>query len=96
MQAMTQAYVDEILFISPQLLILITHAKNSFLLERKEESKMLGPHCTENPPTLSSTCGAGNIQEIGGLQTYVTGNQDSKLAILLAADAFGKLRTRLS
>lgn len=50
---------------------------------------MLGPHCTENPPTLSSATGAGNIQEIGGLQTYVTGIQDSKLAILLAADAFG-------
>ncbi|KAH6816505.1 alpha/beta-Hydrolases superfamily protein [Perilla frutescens var. frutescens] len=50
---------------------------------------MLGPHCTDNPPTLSSTCGAGNIQEIGGLQTYVTGDQNSKLAILLAADAFG-------
>ncbi|XP_047983611.1 endo-1,3;1,4-beta-D-glucanase-like [Salvia hispanica] len=50
---------------------------------------MLGPHCTENPPSLSSTCGAGNIQEIGGLQTYVTGDQNSKLAILLAADAFG-------
>ncbi|KAI3469502.1 hypothetical protein Pfo_026165 [Paulownia fortunei] len=50
---------------------------------------MLGPQCTENPPTLSSTCGAGNIQEIGGLQTYVTGDQDSKLAILLVSDAFG-------
>lgn len=50
---------------------------------------MLGPHCTENPPVLSSNSGGGNIQEIGGLQTYVTGNQDSNLAILLAADAFG-------
>lgn len=50
---------------------------------------MLGPHCTDNAPTLSSKCGAGNIQELGGLQTYVTGDQDSKLAILLAADAFG-------
>lgn len=50
---------------------------------------MLGPHCTENPPSLSSTFGAGNVQQIGGLQTYVTGSQDSKLAILLAADAFG-------
>lgn len=51
---------------------------------------MLGPHCTENPPVLSSTFGEGNIQEIGGLQAYVTGDQDSKLAIVLAADAFGK------
>lgn len=50
---------------------------------------MLGPHCTENPPSLSSTFGAGNVQQIGGLQSYVTGSQDSNLAILLAADAFG-------
>lgn len=51
---------------------------------------MLGPQCTENPPTLSPTFGAGNVQEIGGLKTYVTGDQDSKLAILLVSDAYGK------
>jgi len=43
----------------------------------------------ENPPSLSSTSGVGSVQEIGGLQTYVTGNQDSKLAILLIHDAYG-------
>ncbi|KAG8370173.1 hypothetical protein BUALT_Bualt14G0089700 [Buddleja alternifolia] len=50
---------------------------------------MLGPHCTENPPTLSSTYGSGSVEEIGGLKSYVTGNQHSKLAILMIADAFG-------
>lgn len=50
---------------------------------------MLGHECTENPPTLSSSCGDGNIQQIAGLQTYVTGDLQSNLAVLLIADAFG-------
>ncbi|KAL7229481.1 hypothetical protein ACSBR2_008066 [Camellia fascicularis] len=44
--------------------------------------------CFENPPSLSSICGSGNLQEIGGLKTYVTGPQDSKLAILLISNVF--------
>ncbi|CDP16397.1 unnamed protein product [Coffea canephora] len=50
---------------------------------------MSGPMCFSNPPKLSSTCGAGNVEEIAGLQTYVTGRRDSHRAILLIADAFG-------
>ena len=50
---------------------------------------MSGPMCFSNPPKLSSTCGAGNVEEIVGLQTYVTGRRDSHRAILLIADAFG-------
>ncbi|CAI9776836.1 unnamed protein product [Fraxinus pennsylvanica] len=50
---------------------------------------MLGPQCCENPPSLSPSCGAGSVQEIGGLKSYVIGSQDSKVAILLIADAFG-------
>ncbi|KAG8370175.1 hypothetical protein BUALT_Bualt14G0089900 [Buddleja alternifolia] len=50
---------------------------------------MLGAQCTENPPTLSSTCGSGSVEEIRGLKTCATGNQHSKLAILMIADAFG-------
>jgi len=45
--------------------------------------------CLENPPSLSSTSGLGSVQEIGGLKAYVTGPQDSKLAILLISDVFG-------
>ncbi|XP_059311902.1 endo-1,3;1,4-beta-D-glucanase-like [Lycium ferocissimum] len=50
---------------------------------------MSGPQCIKNPPTLNSTCGAGNLQDIGGLSSYVTGSVDSKLAILLISDVFG-------
>ncbi|KAG8370174.1 hypothetical protein BUALT_Bualt14G0089800 [Buddleja alternifolia] len=66
------------------------HLKTIFYpKKKKKEAKMLGPHCTKNPPTLSSTCGSGTVEEIGGLKTYVTGSQHSKLAILLIADAYG-------
>ncbi|XP_030924050.1 endo-1,3;1,4-beta-D-glucanase-like isoform X2 [Quercus lobata] len=44
--------------------------------------------CFENPPNLSSTCGVGTVQDFGGLQTYVTGSLDSKLAIILLSDIF--------
>jgi carboxymethylenebutenolidase len=54
---------------------------------------MSGSQCFDNPPSLSSTCGAGTVQELGGLQTYVTGPPHSKLSILLISDVFG---TRLS
>ncbi|KAA8548573.1 hypothetical protein F0562_000160 [Nyssa sinensis] len=50
---------------------------------------MTTSQCFDNPPTLCSTCGAGIVQEIGGLKTYLTGPQDSKLAILLISDVFG-------
>ncbi|GLT70980.1 hypothetical protein SLA2020_430260 [Shorea laevis] len=50
---------------------------------------MLSSHCFDNPPILSSTCGAGAVEELGGLQTYVTGPPHSKLAILLISDAIG-------
>ncbi|XP_075653617.1 endo-1,3;1,4-beta-D-glucanase-like [Castanea sativa] len=45
--------------------------------------------CFENPPNLSSTCGVGTVQDFGGLQTYITGSLDSKLAIILLSDIFG-------
>ncbi|KAK9281772.1 hypothetical protein L1049_004678 [Liquidambar formosana] len=50
---------------------------------------MSGSQCCENPPTLSSSCGAGSVIEFGGLKTYVTGPDDSKFAILLVSDVFG-------
>ncbi|XP_019197707.1 PREDICTED: endo-1,3;1,4-beta-D-glucanase-like [Ipomoea nil] len=50
---------------------------------------MSGPQCFNNPPTLSSTTGSGSLQEIAGIKTYVSGSQDSKLAILMISDAFG-------
>ncbi|KAK9288178.1 hypothetical protein L1049_016627 [Liquidambar formosana] len=50
---------------------------------------MATSQCLENPPILSSTCGEGCVQELGGLQTYITGPQDSKLAVLVISDAYG-------
>ncbi|KAL6339916.1 hypothetical protein AAG906_035007 [Vitis piasezkii] len=50
---------------------------------------MSGPQCCENPPTLSSSSGAGCVTEIGGLKAYVSGPSDSKLAILLISDVYG-------
>ncbi|GMY27547.1 endo-1,3;1,4-beta-D-glucanase-like [Fagus crenata] len=50
---------------------------------------MSSSRCFENPPTLSSTCGEGTVQDFGGLQTYVTGPSHSKLAIILISDVFG-------
>lgn len=50
---------------------------------------MSGPQCCENPPALNPTCGAGHVEEIGGLKSYVSGSPDSKLAILFISDVFG-------
>lgn len=50
---------------------------------------MSGPHCFENPPTISPSYGEGCVQEIAGFKVYITGPQHSNLAIILASDAFG-------
>ncbi|KAH7573709.1 hypothetical protein JRO89_XS03G0196200 [Xanthoceras sorbifolium] len=50
---------------------------------------MSSSQCLVNPPTLSPTCGAGTVEELGGLNTYVTGPSDSNLAVLLISDIFG-------
>ncbi|XXG83423.1 hypothetical protein AAC387_Pa10g1180 [Persea americana] len=50
---------------------------------------MASSQCCENPPTLSSTCGLGTVEQLGGLKTYVTGSSHSKLAILLVSDVYG-------
>ncbi|XP_039128173.1 endo-1,3;1,4-beta-D-glucanase-like [Dioscorea cayenensis subsp. rotundata] len=46
--------------------------------------------CFENPPTLNPSSGHGTVVEnLGGLKAYTVGSPESKLAVLLAADAFG-------
>ncbi|XP_058077825.1 endo-1,3;1,4-beta-D-glucanase-like [Magnolia sinica] len=50
---------------------------------------MASSQCCENPHTLSSTCGQGCVEDVGGLKAYITGHSDSKLAVLLASDVFG-------
>ncbi|XAR54617.1 Lysozyme [Bertholletia excelsa] len=50
---------------------------------------MSGSQCCENPPTLNPGCGAGHVEELGGLKCYISGSPDSKLSILLVSDVFG-------
>ncbi|KAK3440893.1 hypothetical protein EUGRSUZ_B01151 [Eucalyptus grandis] len=50
---------------------------------------MSGPQCCANPPTLDPSNGAGHVEQVGGLDAYVVGSLDSKLAIILLSDIFG-------
>ncbi|ESW19780.1 hypothetical protein PHAVU_006G155000 [Phaseolus vulgaris] len=51
---------------------------------------MSSSQCFQNPPNLNSGIhGAGTIQELAGLSSYVTGSPDSKLALILISDIFG-------
>ncbi|MCL7028669.1 hypothetical protein MKW94_004440 [Papaver nudicaule] len=50
---------------------------------------MIGSQCCENPPDLSLSSGSGWVEEIGGLESYISGSLDSKLGILLVSDVFG-------
>lgn len=50
---------------------------------------MSGPQCCANPPALNPNCGQGSLVTLGGLDCYVSGTKDSKLAILLISDVFG-------
>ncbi|TXG71928.1 hypothetical protein EZV62_000507 [Acer yangbiense] len=52
---------------------------------------MSGPQCCSNPPTLNPASGAGHVEKLGGLDTYVSGLSDSKLAVFLISDAFDKI-----
>ncbi|KAB5531893.1 hypothetical protein DKX38_018563 [Salix brachista] len=47
---------------------------------------MSGPQCCANPPTLNPSSGAGHVEKVGGLDSYVSGSPDSKLVILLVSD----------
>ncbi|XP_054786196.1 endo-1,3;1,4-beta-D-glucanase-like isoform X6 [Prosopis cineraria] len=50
---------------------------------------MSGPECCSNPPTFNPSAGAGRVEKVGGVDTYVSGSADFKLAILLISDVFG-------
>ncbi|KAL8235196.1 hypothetical protein R6Q59_021296 [Mikania micrantha] len=49
---------------------------------------MSGPECCSNPPA-SSGAGSGEVLQIASLNSYVSGNSDSKVAVLLVSDVFG-------
>ncbi|KAE9602125.1 hypothetical protein Lal_00050225 [Lupinus albus] len=50
---------------------------------------MSGPECCSNPPTLNPSGGAGHVDKIGGLPSYLTGSSISNRAVLLVSDVFG-------
>ncbi|KAF5738606.1 hypothetical protein HS088_TW13G01507 [Tripterygium wilfordii] len=50
---------------------------------------MSGSQCCSNPPAVNPTSGAGHVEKLGGLDSYVNGSVDSKLAVILVADVFG-------
>lgn len=69
---------------------------NHFPKELSITWDMSSSQCLENPPTLNPDYGVGTLEELGGLNTYVTAPSDSKLAILLANDAFGNAPSSFS
>ncbi|KAL8121692.1 endo-1,3;1,4-beta-D-glucanase-like [Apium graveolens] len=57
---------------------------------------MSGAECCENPPNLNSSCvTTGSVEELGGLNCYVVGSPDSKVAVLLVSDIYGYEAPRL-
>ncbi|XP_022137980.1 endo-1,3;1,4-beta-D-glucanase-like [Momordica charantia] len=50
---------------------------------------MSGPQCCSNPPALNPSGGAGHVEQLAGLSTYVSGSPDSKLAVIFVTDVFG-------
>ncbi|KAI4364402.1 hypothetical protein MLD38_020498 [Melastoma candidum] len=50
---------------------------------------MSGPQCCSNPPALNLASGGGRVEIVGGLDAYVVGPSESKLAVVLVSDIFG-------
>ncbi|CAK9318595.1 unnamed protein product [Citrullus colocynthis] len=50
---------------------------------------MSGPQCCSNPPTTNPSSRAGHLEQLAGLNSYVTGSPDSKIAVILITDVFG-------
>ncbi|XP_038882294.1 endo-1,3;1,4-beta-D-glucanase-like isoform X1 [Benincasa hispida] len=50
---------------------------------------MSGSQCCSNPPTTNPSSGAGHLQQLGGLNSYVTGSPDSKLTVIFITDVYG-------
>ncbi|KAK1414148.1 hypothetical protein QVD17_29889 [Tagetes erecta] len=50
---------------------------------------MSGPECCSNPPEFSSGDDSGQIKQIASLNSYVSGNPNSKTAVILISDVYG-------
>ncbi|CAI9262220.1 unnamed protein product [Lactuca saligna] len=71
---------------SPKTPVELTRAR---IQQAPPLSTMSGPECCENPPTLSSGGESGDVLQIASLNSYVTGNTDSKIAVVLISDVYG-------
>ena len=71
---------------SPKTPVELTRAR---IQQAAPLSTMSGPECCENPPTLSSGGESGDVLQIASLNSYVTGNTDSKIAVVLISDVYG-------
>ncbi|XP_028184787.1 endo-1,3;1,4-beta-D-glucanase-like [Glycine soja] len=49
---------------------------------------MSGPECCSNPPVLNPNAGAGHVEKLGGLNSYLSGSPNS-IAIFLISDIYG-------
>ncbi|KAL2339137.1 hypothetical protein Fmac_013583 [Flemingia macrophylla] len=50
---------------------------------------MSGGECCSNPPTLDPCCGAGHVDKVAGVDSYLAGSPHSKVAVLMVTDVFG-------
>ncbi|RDX63660.1 hypothetical protein CR513_57883, partial [Mucuna pruriens] len=55
---------------------------------------MVGTECFSTPTVMNSTCGAGNVTNIAGLNSYVTGSPLSALVILFMSDLADKVAAK--
>lgn len=50
---------------------------------------MSSAQCCSNPPVLNPSSGAGHVQKLGDLDSYVSGSPHSKIAVILVSDIYG-------
>ncbi|XP_071742044.1 endo-1,3;1,4-beta-D-glucanase-like [Rutidosis leptorrhynchoides] len=51
---------------------------------------MSGPACCDNPPAAASSGSeSGEVVQIASLNSYISGNNDSKVSVILASDVYG-------
>ncbi|KAF6145254.1 hypothetical protein GIB67_041449 [Kingdonia uniflora] len=79
--------METALHISLEKVLILTDCRHLCVLLQEH---MVRHQCCDNPPTLSSTSGVVKVEEFGGLNTYITGFPDFKLAIILISNVFGK------
>jgi len=55
---------------------------------------MSGPECCSNPPLLNPNAGAGHVEKLAGIDSYIAGSPNSNLTVLLISDVYGNLSSK--